>query len=175
LSGSKENILSDITVPVLIVGGGTGLTASMLLSSYGIDSLLVSKYPGTSHLPKAHVLHQKTMGVYRELGVAEPIYERGTPPESMAFTGWYAGVAGQTSEYGREIARLERWGNGDTDPDWMKGSPCRQANLPQIRLEPILKAHAEALGPGRIRFNHSFIFTLLSTLFLTLSQYATVA
>lgn len=148
----------NITVPVLIVGGGgAGLTASMLLSSYGIDSLLVSKYPGTSHLPKAHVLHQKTMEVYRELGVAEPIYERSTPPENMAFTAWYAGIAGPTSEYGREIARLECWGNGNSDPNWMKNSPCRQANLPQIRLEPILKAHAEALGPGRLRFNHNFI------------------
>jgi len=104
--------LSDINVPVLIVGGGgAGLTASMLLSSYGIDSLLVSRYPGTSHLPKAHVLQQKTMEVYRELGVAEPIYECGTPPENMAFTAWYAGVAGPTREYGREMARLECWGN----------------------------------------------------------------
>jgi 2,4-dichlorophenol 6-monooxygenase len=115
--------LSSITVPVLIVGGGgAGLTASMLLSSYGIDSLLISKYPGTSHQPKAHVLQQKTMEVYRELGVAEPIYERGTPPENMAFTAWYAGVAGPTSEYGREVARLQSWGNGDTDPNWMKGA-----------------------------------------------------
>ncbi len=150
--------MSDINVPVLIVGGGgAGLTASMLLSSYGIDSLLVSRYPGTSHLPKAHVLQQRTMEVYREVGVADPIYELGTPPENMAFSAWYAGVAGPTAEYGREIARLECWGNGDRDPNWMKGSPCRQANLPQIRLEPILKAHAEALAPGRIRFNHSFI------------------
>ncbi len=62
--------MSDINVPVLIGGGGgAGLTASMLLSSYGIDSLLVSRYPGTSHLPKAHVLQQKTMEVYREWGV----------------------------------------------------------------------------------------------------------
>ena len=122
--------MSEITVPVLIVGGGgAGLTASMLLSSYGIDSLLVSKYPGTSHLPKAHVLHQKTMEIYREVGVAETVYERGTPPENMAFTAWYAGVAGPTPEYGREIGRLESWGNGDTDPNWMKASPCCQANL----------------------------------------------
>jgi 2,4-dichlorophenol 6-monooxygenase len=142
---------------LIVGGGGAGLTASMLLSSYGIDSLLVSRYPGTSHLPKAHVLHQKTMEVYRELGIAELVYERGTPPENMAFTGWYAGVAGPTSDYGREVVRLECWGNGDTDPNWMKASPCHQANLPQIRLEPILKAHAEALGPGRVRFNHSFI------------------
>lgn len=54
--------MSNITVPVLIIGGGcAGLTASMLLSSYGMDSLLVSSYPGTSHLPKAHILNQKAM------------------------------------------------------------------------------------------------------------------
>ena len=106
----------------------------MLLSSYGIDTLLVSKYPGASHLPKAHVLHQKTMEVYRELGIAETVYERGTPPENMAFTAWCAGVVGPTSKYGREIGRLESWGNSDSDPNWMQASPCRQADLRQIRL-----------------------------------------
>ena len=149
--------MSDLTVPVLIVGGGAGLTASMLLSSYGIDSLLVSRYPNTSHLPKAHVLNQHTMEIYREVGVADTIYARGTPAESMAYTAWYAGLAGPREEYGREIARLECWGNGYKDPNWVKSSPCAQTNLPQIRLEPILKAHAETLGPDRIRFNHSFV------------------
>jgi 2,4-dichlorophenol 6-monooxygenase len=32
-----------------------------------------------------------------------------------------------------------------------------QANLPQIRLEPILKARAEELAPGRVRFNHEVV------------------
>jgi 2,4-dichlorophenol 6-monooxygenase len=27
-------------------------------------------------------------------------------------------------------------------------------NLPQVRLEPLLKARAEDLPPGRIRFGH---------------------
>ena len=75
--------MSDITVPVLIVGGGgAGLTASMLLSTYGIDSLLVSRYPSTSHLPEAHVVQQKSMEVYRKVGLADTIYARGTPAES---------------------------------------------------------------------------------------------
>jgi 2,4-dichlorophenol 6-monooxygenase len=150
--------MGDINVPVLIVGGGgAGLTASMLLSSYGIDSLLVSRYPGTSHLPKAHILNQKTMEIYREVGAADTIYARGAAPEQMRYTGWYAGLTGPREEYGRQIAQLECWGAGYTDPNWMKGSPCAQTNLPQIRLEPILKAHAETLGPDRIRFNHNFI------------------
>ena len=41
--------MSDVEVPVLIVGGGgAGLTASMLLSQLGVESLLVSAWPGTS-------------------------------------------------------------------------------------------------------------------------------
>ncbi len=157
-AASKKNIMSDITVPVLIVGGGgAGLTASMLLSSYGIDSLLVSRYPNTSHLPKAHVLNQKSMEIFRELGLADTIYAHGTPLEGLSYTAWYVGLAGSHEDYGREIARLECWGNGYTDPNWMKSSPCAQTNLPQIRLEPLLKAHAEMLGPNRLRFNHNFI------------------
>ena len=49
----------QLNVPVLIVGGGgAGLTTSMLLSTMGVDSLLVNAWPGTSILPKAHVLNQ---------------------------------------------------------------------------------------------------------------------
>src|SRR3989441_508043 len=39
----------------------------MLLSSMGVPSLLVSRYAGTSILPKAHVLNQRTMEIFTEL------------------------------------------------------------------------------------------------------------
>ena len=63
-----------------------------------MDALLVSRYPGTSHLPKAHVLHQKTMEIYRELGVAEAIYthfnawgrhREASAPAKETFHEWY--------------------------------------------------------------------------------------
>src|SRR5690349_8079592 len=102
--------MSDITVPVLIVGGGgAGLTASMLLSTYGVDSYLVSMYPGTSHLPKAHVLNQRAMEIFREVGVDKAILDRGTPLTNLKYTAWYAGFAGPHSDYGREIGKLESW------------------------------------------------------------------
>ena len=41
--------------------------------------------------------------------------------------------------------------------NWRAASPWRQLNLPQIRLEPLLKARAEELSPGRIRFGHELI------------------
>jgi 2,4-dichlorophenol 6-monooxygenase len=150
--------MTTIETPVLIVGGGgAGLTASMLLSKLGVESLLVSALPTTSILPKAHVLNQRCMEVFTDVGVAEEIYRRGTPPEQMQRTAYYAGLAGPDPVYGRQIGSLECWGGGGLDPDWASASPCLQTNLPQIRLEPILKARAEALAPGRVRFHHELV------------------
>ncbi|WP_350247566.1 FAD-dependent monooxygenase [Rhodococcus sp. D-6] len=149
---------TTITVPVLIVGGGgAGLSASMLLSTYGVESLLVSALPTTSILPKAHVLGQRTMEIYTEAGIADEIYRRGTPQENLSYTGFYAGVQGPHPNAGREIGKLDLWGTGYRDPEYIDASPCPTTNLPQIRLEPVLKAHAEKLNPGGVRFNHELI------------------
>jgi 2,4-dichlorophenol 6-monooxygenase len=145
-------------VPVLIVGGGgAGLTASMLLAVQGVEHLLVSARPTTSDLPKAHVLNQRAMDVLDDVGVAEAIAQRSTPAEQMAATASYAGFAGPDPDYGRRLARLEAWGAGGADEGWRAASAWRQLNLPQIRLEPLLKERAEQLSPGRIRFGHELI------------------
>ena len=142
-------------VPVLIVGGGgAGLTSSMLLARLGVEHLLVSARPQTSDLPKAHVLNQRALEVVDDVGVADAIAERSTPAGQMAATAFYAGFAGPGPDYGRRLARLECWGAGGADENWRAASPWRQLNLPQIRLEPLLKARAEELSPGRIRFGH---------------------
>jgi 2,4-dichlorophenol 6-monooxygenase len=148
----------DEEYPVLIVGGGgAGLTASMLLTRLGVDHLLVSARPETSDLPKAHVLNQRAMEVLDDVGVADAIARRSTPAEQMAATAFYAGFAGPESDYGRRLARMECWGAGGADEQWRAASPWRQLNLPQIRLEPLLKARADELAPGRIRFGHELI------------------
>jgi 2,4-dichlorophenol 6-monooxygenase len=148
----------DEEVPVLVVGGGgAGLTASMLLARQSVGHLLVSAAPGTSDLPKAHVLNQRAMEVLDDVGVADAIARRSTPAGQMAATAFYAGFAGTGPEYGRRLARLECWGAGGADENWRAASPWRQLNLPQIRLEPLLKARAEELSPGRIRFGHELV------------------
>ena len=147
----------DETVPVLIVGGGgAGLTASMLLAGQGVEHLLVSSLPGTSLLPKAHVLNQRAMEILEDAGVARAIAERSTPAPQMAATAFYAGFAGGEG-YGRRVAKLECWGAGGQDENWRAASAWHQLNLPQIRLEPLLKARAEELSPECIRFNHELI------------------
>jgi 2,4-dichlorophenol 6-monooxygenase len=150
--------MPHLNVPVLIAGGGgAGLTTSMLLSTMGIDSLLVNARPATSALPKAHVLNQRTMEILSDVGVADAVYEAGTPPQNMAYTAWYAGFAGDGPDWGRRIAKLESWGGGGRNPDWVAASAKLPTNLPQIRLEPILRRRAEELAPGRIRFNTELV------------------
>lgn len=141
-------------VPVLVVGGGgAGLTASILLSLLGVKSLLVSAYPDTSKLPKAHVLNQRAMEIMRDCGIAEEIRAVGTPPQAMSYAAFYAGFAGYR-DAGRLLFKHESWGCGGQDEEWAAASPMVTSNLPQIRLEPILRRRAEALAPGRVRFNH---------------------
>lgn len=146
---------AEMEVPVLIVGGGgAGLTGSMLLSQLGVEHLLVSALPTTSTLPKAHVLNQRTMEILAEVGVADAIYAKSTPAENMCAMGWYAGFAGPDPDMGRTIAKIESWGYGYTNLNWMQASPLRSANLPQIRLEPVMKARADELNLGMVRFHH---------------------
>ncbi|MFM7871466.1 MAG: FAD-dependent monooxygenase [Actinomycetota bacterium] len=144
-------------VPVLIVGGGgAGLTASLLMARLGVPSLLVSAQPGTSILPKAHVLNQRAMEIMKDCGTSEAIYALGTPPDAMSHTAFYAGFAGHP-EAGRVLFEQESWGCGGRDEGWAAASPMVSTNLPQIRLEPILKSHAEASSPGSVRFHHEVV------------------
>lgn len=145
---------TEVTDVLIVGGGGAGLTASMLLSKLGVDHLLVNSLPHTSILPKAHVLNQRTMEILDDAGAADEIARLGTPPANMAATGFYVGFAGDEPESGRRIAKLECWGAGGDDENWRAASAWNQQNLPQIRLEPVLKDTAEELAPGRIRFSN---------------------
>lgn len=150
-------------VPVLVIGGGcTGLTISMLLSQSGMEHVLVNDRERTSPYPKAHIINARTVEILDRLGLAEQVYRHGTPPEQMRYAGWFAGLHGQAPNFGREIGRVEAWGAGYTDPDYIAASHCRNANIPQSRLEPILQDGAmhwaERNGSAaNIRFGHEVI------------------
>jgi 2,4-dichlorophenol 6-monooxygenase len=153
-------VTNDITVPVLIVGGGgAGLTASMLLSQLGVDTLLVSRYAETSRLPKAHLLNQRSMEILTDIGVAPNILAHSAPIENIRTVAWYSGLAGDglPERHGRRLASVEGWGGGYADPDYIAASPCPSANLPLIRLEPILKDFAESHPRATVRFFHELI------------------
>ena len=155
------NALSDagsIDVPVLIVGGGAaGLASSLLLSRLGIETLLVERRPSSSELPKAHILNQRTMEIFDLVGLADEVYERGSSLEAMGRVAWYTSFAGPTPLHGRELAWRDAWGGGADSPRYARVSRFRHTNLPQMRLEPIMRRRAEALAPGRVRFAHELV------------------
>ena len=63
-------------VPVLIVGGSlVGLSTSLLLASKGVASLTVERHPGTAIHPRAAMFNQRTIEIYRSVGLEAEIVE----------------------------------------------------------------------------------------------------
>ena len=144
--------------PVLIVGGGgAGLTCSMLLSTLGVEHLLVSR--AADHVDPAQGARAQSAhhGDPRRRRRRRADLCQEHARREHGYMGWYAGFAGADPDFGRLIAKIETWGCGYTNLNWVQASPCRSANLPQIRLEPIMKARAEELNPGKVRFHHELI------------------
>ena len=134
--------MRTIHVPVFIVGAGpTGLTATCLLATQGIETLTVTRYPGTANSPRAHITNQRTMEVFRDLGIEGRILEAATPSELMSNNVW------ATSFAGTEIARLQTWGTGpERKVDYELASPSAMCNIPQHLMEPILLDVARERG-----------------------------
>src|SRR5436190_6257154 len=100
-------------VPVLIAGGGpAGLTASILLSTLGIESLLVERRTGESGLPKAHIISPRSMEIFDQCGMSQRVLAVSSPHESMSQVVWMTSFAGPTDLHGRELARGDSWGGG---------------------------------------------------------------
>ena len=138
-----------IDVPVLIVGGGpVGLTASIYLSHFGIDSLLVERHPGTAILPKARALNARTMEMYRQIGLEAPIRAVAMPERFGKMIVWSESLAGA------EIKRLHP-GRGTADNRAL--SVTGNCGCSQDILEPVLRQRAEAAGPGRLRFHTELV------------------
>jgi 2,4-dichlorophenol 6-monooxygenase len=142
------------TIPVLIVGGGpVGLSSAILLAQRGIDVLLAERRSFESRFPRAHLLNVRTMEIFHEMGVADDIYALAPADDRWRKAVWYTSVAGPTPLHGLELGAVPAWGGGPDAQRYAQASPRKFTNLPQIRLDPLLWAHASASCPGRIRAN----------------------
>src|SRR6201996_3910048 len=134
-----------LEIPVLIVGGGpVGLTASLLLSQHGIQSLLVERHPGTAILPKARGINARTMEMYRQMGIEPDIRAAGFPPEYGGMIIWTETLAGT------EINRIEPGRNSARNRG---ASPTTNCGCAQDDFEPVVRRHAEEAGPGTLKFD----------------------
>ncbi|MFB8005182.1 FAD-dependent monooxygenase [Nocardia sp. NPDC056000] len=150
--------MTAIEVTALVVGGGgCGLSASIFLSGSGVDHLLIERRENTSALPKAHYLSQRSMEVFRQYGAAEPIIAAGAPLEKFGKVCWQTSLSGRGPFDGRLIHEMDAFGAGALSERYAEASPVAATNLPQIRLEPILRELAEQRNPGRVRYSHELL------------------
>ncbi len=141
----------ELSVPVLIVGAGpAGLAASLALTRYDIDHLVVEHYPSTAHTPRAHIVNQRTIEILRHLGIEDRFHAVATPQQLMRNNLWV------TSLTGREVARTETWGTSPARVgEYTAASPVPLANCPQTVFEPLLLGATRDAGAD-IRFQHTF-------------------
>ena len=136
--------MADITIPVMIVGSGpAGSAAAALLSSQGIDNLLINRHRWLANTPRAHITNQRCMEVLRDLGpeVEADAYQNATPQALMGENVFCVSLAGE------ELGRLRSWGTHPrSQAAHLLASPCQMNDLPQTYMEPLLFKTACARG-----------------------------
>ena len=133
-------------VPVLIVGGGpTGLMLSILLSRFGVESLLVEADPGTCDHPQAHVVNRRTAEIWRSVGIEDAVHAQSDPMAQGA-------VRFVTSIAGEALASLVPRLDESRLAARLAASPSMGTSCPQDLIEPLLAAKAQE-GPGRLLFS----------------------
>src|SRR5438477_1517066 len=135
--------MSEIEVPVLIAGGSlVGMSTALLLGYHGIRSLAVEHHRGTAIHPRAALINQRTMEIFRSTGVEEIVC--GKSGEQFDQDG--AIMAVETLA-GKELA----WYIANLNEAVRDVSPCSRVFITQSLLEPLLQKRALELG-AELRF-----------------------
>ena len=132
-------MMSDEIEEVVIAGAGpAGLVAAITLARLGVRPLLVERRSAAPSLPRATATSLKTMELLRAWGV-EPAVLEGAVPD-VEWLGWVSPTL-------REAADGAPFETGmPTRAQAALISPTAPACVPQDHLEPVLAAHARALG-----------------------------
>jgi 2-polyprenyl-6-methoxyphenol hydroxylase-like FAD-dependent oxidoreductase len=135
-------------VPVLIVGGSlVGMSTALLLGHHGIPALAVEHHRGTAIHPRAAQITQRTMEVFRTVGIEQIIRSK----SEQQFVQDGAIMAVETLA-GKELAYfISNLNEGIRDV-----SPTERVFISQSLLEPLLKSRALELGAD-LRFSTDMI------------------
>jgi len=141
-----------VETDVLVVGSGpAGASAALLLSTYGVPNVLVTKYARLADTPRAHITNQRTMEVLRDAGIEDQVIALATPQELMGDTVFCESLVGE------ELGRLHTWYTHPArQADHTLASPSRICDMPQHLMEPVLVDNAIARGT-RVRFDTEYL------------------
>ncbi|MCA1441754.1 FAD-dependent monooxygenase [Ensifer sp. IC4062] len=128
--------MADITTDVLIIGTGpAGSATAALLSTYGVENMVINRYRWLANTPRAHITNQRTMEVLRDLGrdVEEEAYMFAAEQDLMGENVFCTSLAGE------EIGRMKSWGKHPLSrAEHQLSSPSLMNDLPQTFMEPLL-------------------------------------
>ncbi len=138
----------DIETPVLIVGGSlVGMSTALLLAHHGVRALMVEHHRGTAIHPRAALINQRTMEIFRTVGVEQIVMQKSG--EQFDQDG---AVMSVETLAGKEIAYfIPNLNEGVRDV-----SPTVRVFITQRLLEPLLKSRAQDLG-AQLQFSTEMI------------------
>ncbi|KID30909.1 2,4-dichlorophenol 6-monooxygenase [Prauserella sp. Am3] len=141
-----------VETDVLIVGSGpAGASAALFLSTLGVSNTMITKYRWTANTPRAHITNQRTMEIFRDLGIEDEVLADATPHHLIGDTVFCTAIAGE------EIGRILTWGNHPArHADHELASPSMNCDIPQTYLEPILVRNATMRGT-QTRFSTEYL------------------
>jgi 2,4-dichlorophenol 6-monooxygenase len=128
--------MADITTDILIIGTGpAGSATAALLSTYGVENMVINRYRWLANTPRAHITNQRTMEVLRDLGrdVEDEAYMFASEQDLMGENVFCTAINGE------EIGRMKSWGTHPLSrAEHLMSSPAHMNDLPQTFMEPLL-------------------------------------
>jgi 2-polyprenyl-6-methoxyphenol hydroxylase-like FAD-dependent oxidoreductase len=140
--------VSDIETPVLIVGGSlVGMSTALLLAHHGVRALAVEHHRGTAIHPRAALINQRSMEIFRTVGIEQIVLQKSGDQFDQD-----GAVMSAETLVGKEIAYyIPNLNEGIRDV-----SPTVRVFITQRLLEPLLQSRAVELG-AQLRFGTEMI------------------